>query len=275
VILAFVYWIISRAFPYRESCWQEWDYYLNYLKGFYPPILSGKNLFELLNWEFERYRYIRIYEIAFITIALMFGSSRRKAQDRHILSITILTFILLFTFLIAHKSTFYTIYLYPFFMLSVTSFSYLSKNKFKIIVGKAMVLMLVLFYMFQSGEILYQFKGSNYYKYIDEIKKFIQPGSGIAGQPTWWYGFYDTNRYYALSVVDIGRKGVASHIKKRDIRYLLIDEYWREHFPLGMKDFLRRECMLIGRLKDKFYGAESFSPSETYYKLDIYRVKGH
>ena len=274
IFLGGIFLAIPRFLTDISILLKQWKiFFSDFLIGtFNPPIFSNKNLFELLSWEVERYRYIHIFELIIIIVALIFSIKKRLGNKRILLT-AVCTLISVFTFLISHKSSFYIIYLYPFFMLYIASFSYLSKSRIKIVLARVMILMLMLFYIFQDAAILYKSKDRDYYGYLNRIKNFVKPGSIIAGQPTWWYGFYDEHKYYALAAINLSGLYIPTVMEKKRIQYLLVDEYWRQNFPEGMEEFLERSCERIAELRDKFYGAESFYPSSSYYKLDIYRIK--
>lgn len=281
VILGIIYWIALHILPDPSLFWHQWN---DYLKGiFNPPIFSGKNLFEILICETERYgyifrytkageKYLDFFEMTVTIIAMTFGI--RRNPEKKILLIIVLTFISLFPLLVAQKSVFYIIYLYPFFILSIAAFSYNSKNQFRIIFGKIAVLIIILSNIFYCSFRLIESRENNFYKYLETLKSFIVPGCAIAGQPTWWYGFYNsTSKYYALAVFD-GGQNLSAFIKEKNIRYILFDEYWKKNSSEETKEFLRNRCVLIATLKDKFYGAEAFLPHPTsFYTLEIYKVK--
>lgn len=281
VIIGIIYWIVLHILPNPTIFWQQWDG-LNKEK-FNLPVFSGKNLLQLLNLEIKKYinyilyvwrgeKYFNILEILLIVIAMIFGA-RSSKKSRAILLIIIFTFILSSALLINHKSSFYIVYLYPFFMLLIASFSFFSKNQLKIKFGKIMILALSFLYIFQNGYRLIEFKENNYYSYLKKIKSFIPSGCAVAGQPTWWYGFYD-QKYYALAVFNL-ENSFSSIIREKDIKYVLFDDYWKENNSEGVKDFLKKDYLLIATLQDKFYGGEALPcfPNSSLYKLEIYKVK--
>lgn len=281
VIVGILYWLIIHIIPYPALFWQEWSI----LKSAYNlPLLSGKNLIGLLNWEAERYikyfkyiwvgeKYFNILEISLFLIALIFGA-RRGLKSKKIILIIILTFIFSFSLLIAHKSVFYLVYLYPFFMLSIASFSYHSNSQLKILLGRVMFLSLIFIYIFQNGYRLIEFRKNNHHKYLENLKSFITPGCAVAGQPTWWYGFYNTsNKYYCLA--GLPESYFFSMVKEKHIKYILFDEYWKENSYETVKDFLNNSCTLVVTLKDKFNGGDTF-PYVSHplpYTLEVYKIK--
>lgn len=226
VMIGIFYWITLHILPEPSVFWHQWNGYLK--KTFNPPIFSGKNLYELVIWEGKRYlnyiryiwrgeKYLNILEVPLITIALIFNA-RQKSKNKRFLLIIIFTFMLLFTLLVAHKSSFYLVYLYSFFLLSVASFSWYSRNKFKIILGNIMIIILSFLYISQNSYRLIEFKENNYYKYLENLKSFISPECAVAGQPTWWFGFYNTsNKYYALAALPLPqfKKAFSSRIKEK------------------------------------------------------------
>lgn len=282
VILGIIYWIMLHILPHPSLFWQQYER----LKGeFMPPMFSPNNLYNLLYMEAKRYinyilyiwrgeTYFNITEMALVLISMIFINPR-KEKNRVTLLIIIFTLMILFTLLVAHKSTFYLVYLYPFFMLSIASFPYLSKNKFKIIFGRAAILILISCYLLQNCYRLFEFRENNYYRYLENLKSFIEPGYAVAGQPTWLYGFYNTsNKYYALASFVGSGDQLSSTVEKKDIKYILFDGYWKNNSDESLRTFLKNNYILIATLKDKFYGAEDFWANlASFYTLDIYKVK--
>jgi 4-amino-4-deoxy-L-arabinose transferase-like glycosyltransferase len=287
-----IYWLLMHVFPDTHifKYLFAWEYInRDSFSTNFPliPILSG-NLFECIIAETERYikyiryiwpgeQYLNIFEAILIIIALIFNF---RNKNKSILSIIVFTLMGLFCLLVTHKSSFYLIYLYPFFVLSIASFSCYfqrSKNIFKKFVLGSVSLILLISYICQDSYRLWEFKDNNYYKYLDNLKRFIAPGCAIIGPSTWWYGFYE-QEYYALLSLDFDYLHLHTNridfIRQKQIKYILLDEYWGKNIPFDIKDFLRTNCVLIATLKDKFYGAELFMPNySSFYALEIYKVK--
>ena len=292
VLFGVAYWLLVHVFPsvHFFEYFFDWKYInKDSFSTNFPliPILSG-NLFQCIIAEAGRYinyiryiwsgeQYLNIFEAILIIIALIFNF---RNKNKSILSIIVFTLMSLLCLLVVHKSIFYLIYLYPFFVLSIASFSCYfqrSKNIFKKFVIGSVSSILLISYICQDSYRLWEFKDNNYYKYLNNLKRFITPWCAIIGPSTWWYGFYE-QRYYAILALDFHYLDIYTNridfIRQKQIKYILIDEYLGKRLPPEMENFLRANCILIATLKDKFYGAESFIPNySSFYALKIYKVK--
>jgi len=277
IFLGFFWWVYTHIFVNPDVFFNQWYGIVN--NEFKAPILSGFSILHMIKKELTRYiswywlatGHRNIIEFILLFSGIIFGIITKHENKKYPI-ITIITFLIMFTLIVAQKAPYYILFIYPFliilFSLGVTT---LIKDKNK--AGLILPVALSFFYLSQLGYISYKYAGTNYNTFIKKVRQNISEDGKIFGDPFLWFEFPD--RFYANFSFSyyqkVTGKNLFSFIEEKDIKYLVLDEDSIKKFGTDFSDL---NCQKIATVEDKYFGSGGMLKSDiTYYKTLIFKFE--
>lgn len=255
------------------------------MSSFPAPIFKTLNIFEWLKMELGRYStwywkttaHRNMLELFIIVLSLifMFAKKNKSFAEKKII-IFIYCFLLLFALIIPQKTSWYLVYLYPFFMLSIADMSVnlmILKNFYR----KILVVCLILLYSLNILVWTIKYKNADYDSYVKSIKQYIPPNTSVMAGIELWFGFIEYAKYFSsLTECEFFNVKLSmsfpEYVKYWDTDYIIIEKDERE-ISLYKKNlsFLTNNAELIENVKTQFY-ASGLVTGE-FYEMLIFKIK--
>jgi len=265
-------------------------YYLQAVVQFPTRAHSMGNILNNLLTEYKRWLFPSILTPALFGFSalgyLIFTNYAKKEcnEKQRLLIIYILIFIATFWLFDKSKAFLYLNLIFSFFAMLVSgAYSEVYKKR------KLLAVCLLAAVLFLSGIFLpyklYKSLPSDYYGVTGKMKEVIPRGSVVIGRPTYWFGLegycrlrtYDLPEYYMKKFNPSGGREIsyANAVKMIKADYIIFDNSWAHIYRQYQKEnenFLKRHCILVKTITDKYYGQESEKKHEPD-NIKIYKIK--
>jgi len=279
-LLGCLWWICLHILPNPKLFFDQWS---GVVLGFFgSPILRTKNILELLSKEIDRYStwywgttaHRNMFELIVIISALVFVifKKNKTVAEKNIIFV-IFSFLILFMFIVSSRTSWYLIYLYPFFMLSIVDMS-LNWRILKGLNMRFLIPLMVIFYLSNIFAWSIKYRDADFKAYMESIKKYVPEKTLVIGSMELWHGFVE----YAKEFSSIHNYGAYETVYKMSFPEYV--NYWKSDYIILDKEgtihqqnlsFFMNSTELVGKVETKFYGERSVTGKM--YEILIYKVK--
>lgn len=275
IVVGFFWWAGTHVLPDYRLFFYQWKGIVS--NDFPTPVRLTLNPFTLLKMELGRYKawfwgaayHRNMIEFVLILAGVLAAGRKRFSNARIPLLVFSVIFVVMALF-VAQKSPYYLIFIYPFLIMMFSQSVVEAKKN----LGTIFLVLLCGFYLIQIGYISAKYRDVDYWRYFQNVKKYVPENSVVFGDAVLWFGFrekYYADFAYGCYAKTNEKKDVASFIKSKGIDYVVFGDKYLE---LYMKDEFREpKYRLAGTVEDKYFGSNAMLGKEKSFQTRIYKVE--